>query len=30
MVGTNIRPHGLEGDSSLRVFLNYVCDIDIV
>jgi len=30
MVGTNVRPHGLEGNSSLGVFLNYVGDIDII
>ena len=30
MVGTNVRPHGLEGNSSLGVFLNYAGDIDIV
>lgn len=30
MVGTNVRPHGLEGNSSLGVFLNHVGDIDII
>ena len=29
-MGTNVRPHGLEGNSSLGVPLNYIGNIDIV
>jgi hypothetical protein len=30
IVGTDVGPHGLEGNSSLGVTLNYAGDIDIV
>ena len=30
IAGTNVCPHGLEGDSGFGVSLNYIGDVDIV